>query len=133
LESASGGAAVTEYTDWGHCGDDDGERIQDTVSCHEQAVRETNTGENIKTLTRRDKEDSDIEIQTKKEDEKLKIQEYIKSRWNFCFIFTAEQDFEMKMSKYCSLFGSRWTIRRSFLWTLNGVELEDGWHVLWKK
>ena len=48
---------------------------------------ETDTGENIKTLTRRDKEDSDIEIQTKKEDEKLKIQEYIKSRWNFCFIF----------------------------------------------
>ena len=36
-------------------------------------------GGNIKTLTRRDKEDSDIEIQTKKEDEKLKIQEYIKS------------------------------------------------------
>jgi len=38
------GAAVTEYTDWGHCGDDDGERIQDTVSCHGQAVRERDTG-----------------------------------------------------------------------------------------
>ena len=45
-----------------------------------QSERETLVcGGNINTLTRRDKEDSDIKIQTKKEDEKLIIQEYIKS------------------------------------------------------
>jgi len=42
-----GGAAATEHTDW--CDVGDGERIQSHVLlCDGQAVRERDTGENIK-------------------------------------------------------------------------------------
>jgi len=42
-----GGAAATVHTDW--CGDVDGERtLYHVLLCHEQAVRERDTGGNIK-------------------------------------------------------------------------------------
>jgi len=81
-----GGAAATEHTDW--CDVDDGERIQSHVLlCNGQAVRERDTGGNIKHYKRRDIWHSEIEIKPK-EDKNSKFRKLLNQDGIFALFFT---------------------------------------------